>query len=40
MSDKFAEIAGRKSIDQMPEMIIKYFENSLVFITNDVERPA
>lgn len=24
----------------MPEMIIKYLENSLVFITNDSERPA
>jgi len=40
MNDKFIEIAGEKSIAQMPEMIIKYFENSLVFITNDVERPT
>jgi hypothetical protein len=40
MNDKFAEIAGSKSIEQMPEMVIKYFENSLVFITNDSERPA
>jgi hypothetical protein len=24
----------------MPEMIVKYLENALVFITNDVERPA
>lgn len=24
----------------MPQMIIKYLENSLVFIINDVERPA
>lgn len=40
MNDKFAEIAGAKSIEQMPEMVIKYFENSLVFITNDSERPA
>lgn len=40
MNDKFAEIAGSKSIEQMPELVIKYFENSLVFITNDSERPA
>jgi hypothetical protein len=40
MNDKFNEIAGDKSIVQMPEMIIKYLENSLVFITNDVERPT
>jgi hypothetical protein len=40
MSDKFYEIAGNKSIDQMPEMIIKYLENLLVFITNDAERPT
>ncbi len=40
MNDKFIEIAGDKSIEQMPEMIIKYLENSLVFITNDVERPT
>jgi hypothetical protein len=24
----------------MPDLIIKYFENSLVFISNDVERPT
>ncbi len=40
MNDKFVEIAGSKSIEQIPEMIIKYFENSLVFITNDAERPT
>ncbi len=40
MNEKFIEIAGSKSIDQMPEMIIKYLENSLVFITNDAERPT
>ena len=38
MNEKFTEIAGQRSINQMPEMIIKYLENSLVFITNDVER--
>jgi len=40
MNDKFVEIAGSKSIEQIPEMIIKYLENSLVFITNDAERPT
>ena len=24
----------------MPELIMKYIENSLIFITNDVERPT
>ena len=40
MSEKFAEVSNSKSIEQMPEMIIKYLENSLVFISNDVERPT
>ena len=40
MNDKFHEIAGERSVEQMPEMIMKYLENSLVFITNDVERPT
>ena len=33
-------MAGVKSIESMSDMIIKYFENALVFITNDVERPT
>lgn len=40
MNEKFLELISPSSIAQLPEMIIKYFENSLVFIANDVERPT
>jgi len=40
MNEKFNEIAGSKSVEQMPELIIKYMENALVFVSNDVERPT
>lgn len=40
MLEKFNEIANQKSIEQMALLILKYFENSLVFITNDAERPT
>jgi hypothetical protein len=40
MSEKFNEVGGTRSVEQMPELIVKYLENSLVFISNDVERPT
>lgn len=40
MNEKFNEVAGTKSVEQMPELIVKYMENALVFVSNDVERPT
>ena len=40
MNQKFNEVGGARSVEQMPELIIKYLENALVFVSNDVERPT
>jgi hypothetical protein len=40
MSEKFEEITPDSQLKQQPDLIIKYFENALVFIANDAERPT
>jgi hypothetical protein len=40
MSDKFTGLTPDSQLSQQSELIIKYFENSLVFIANDAERPT
>ena len=40
MSEKFAELTPEGQLNQQSDLIIKYFENALVFIANDAERPT
>lgn len=39
MKEKFVKVATSSQLSLFNELIIKYFENSLVFISNDTERP-
>lgn len=39
MKEKFVKVATSSQLSVFNELIIKYFENSLVFIANDTERP-
>lgn len=40
MIEKFEELAPNQTVEELNQLVIKYLENSLVFITNDVERPT
>ena len=38
MSEKFDELTPDNQIMQLPDLVIKYFENSLIMIANESER--
>ena len=38
MSEKFEELTPDSQINQLPDLIIKYFENTLILIANEAER--
>jgi len=38
MAEKFDELTPESQIAQLPELIIKYFENTLILIANEAER--
>ena len=38
MSEKFEELTPDSQIVQLPELVIKYFENTLIMIANEAER--
>ena len=40
MREEFETISTGNQSEQLGELIIRYFENSLVFIVNDIERPT
>jgi hypothetical protein len=38
MSEKFDDWTPDSQLVQMPELIVKYFENTLIMIANEAER--
>ena len=38
MSEKFDELTPDNQIMQLPDLVIKYFENTLIMIANESER--